>query len=315
MLAPPASFATSRRRSAPSAVRRSIRNGTAVSGNLAGLLASRARLLEGSSTWAMAPARASGSCSMIATQDPSPSVTITPSARATAHSATLTIVTRRAAARIRPRRGAGALETGAVDVGRVHARPLEQRLLPALPRRFRQGDRDRIRLLPRGAPRRPGADVPRALGPQRREAGRQRLPRLQIAEKLRDVDGQRVEQQVVLVRVGVEHLAVLVVSVDPPRAHPDRDAPPETAVLVGAARQATRPRDLLGERLKGALVRLRRHDNALKVSRLALTRSTRSTSSSRPIWTPCARCRPAPTSRQRAQGVQIGLHELVLRVA
>src|SRR5437016_994879 len=263
MLAPPASFATSRRRSAPSAVRRSIRNGTAVSGNLAGLVASRARLLEGSSTWAMAPARASGSCSMIATQDPSPSVTITPSARATAHSATLTIVTR----------GAGALETGAVDVGRVHARPLEQRLLPALPRRFRQGDRDRIRLLPRGAPRRPGADVPRALGPQRREAGRQRLPRLQIAEKLRDVDGQRVEQQVVLVRVGVEHLAVLVVGVDPPRAHPDRDAPPETALLVGAARQATRPRDLLGERLKGALVRLRRHDNALKVSRLALTSS------------------------------------------
>src|SRR2546429_655279 len=104
-------------------------------------------------------------------------------------------------------------------------------------------------------------------------AGRQRLPRLQIAEKLRDVDGQRVEQQVVLVRVGVEHLAVLVVGVDPPRAHPDCDAPPETAVLVGAARQATRPRDLLGERLKGALVRLRRHDNALKVSRLALTSS------------------------------------------
>src|SRR5436305_911917 len=261
MLAPPASFATSRRRSAPSAVRRSIRNGTAVSGNLAGLVASRARLLEGSSTWAMAPARASGSCSMIATQDPSPSVTITPSARATAHSATLTIVTRGAAALIWPPPG-----------GRS-ARPLEQRLLPALPRRFRQGDRDRIRLLPRGAPRRPGADVPRALGPQRREAGRQRLPRLQIAEKLRDVDGQRVEQQVVLVRVGVEHLAVLVVGVDPPRAHPDCDAPPETAVLVGAARQATRPRDLLGERLKGALVRLRRHDNALKVSRLALTSS------------------------------------------
>src|SRR5881296_933646 len=78
MLAPPASFATSRRRSAPSAVRRSIRNGTAVSGNLAGLVASRARLLEGSSTWAMAPACAWGSCSMIATQDPSPSVTITP---------------------------------------------------------------------------------------------------------------------------------------------------------------------------------------------------------------------------------------------
>src|SRR5438552_372630 len=271
MLAPPASFATSRRRSAPSAVRRSIKNGTAVSGNLAGLVASRARLLEGSSTWAMAPARASGSCSMIATQDPSPSVTITPSARATAHSATLTIVTRGAAALIWP--PPGGRSARAAPPARAAAAPVRTASPPCRAPGSRRGDRDRIRLLPRGAPRRPGADVPRALGPQRREAGRQRLPRLQIAEKLRDVDGQRVEQQVVLVRVGVEHLAVLVVGVDPPRAHPDRDAPPETALLEGAARQATRPRDLLGERLKGALVRLRRHDNALKVSRLALTSS------------------------------------------
>src|SRR2546428_7471997 len=67
MLAPPASFATSRRGSAPSALRRSIRNGTAVSGNFAGLLMSRARLLEGRSTCAMAPAPARRSCSMIVT--------------------------------------------------------------------------------------------------------------------------------------------------------------------------------------------------------------------------------------------------------
>src|SRR5205809_697030 len=62
-------------------------------------------------------------------------------------------------------------------------------------------------------------------------------------------------------------------TVNAPRAHPHGDAPPETAVFVGAARQPTRPRDLLGERLEGALVRLRRHDNALRVSRLALTSS------------------------------------------
>ena len=67
------------------------RNGTAVSGNFALLVMSRARLVDGSSTCAMAPALVCGSCSMIATQEPRPSVTITPSPRSAAQSATLTM--------------------------------------------------------------------------------------------------------------------------------------------------------------------------------------------------------------------------------
>src|SRR5205823_1711193 len=59
--AAPASLATSRRRSAPRAPSRSMSRGTAVSGNFAGFWASCAKLLDGSRTWAIAPARAAGS--------------------------------------------------------------------------------------------------------------------------------------------------------------------------------------------------------------------------------------------------------------
>ena len=92
MLAPPASLAIRYRGSAPRAVSRCTSSGTAVSGNLAGLLESRARLLEGSRMCAIAPVHARGSCSMIATQDPRPSVMRTASARPAAQSATLTMV-------------------------------------------------------------------------------------------------------------------------------------------------------------------------------------------------------------------------------
>src|SRR5206468_1727463 len=79
-----------RRGSAPRAVSCSTRRGTAVSGNLARLVASRARLFDGRRIWAMAPAPAFESWSMIATHDPSPSVTMTTSPRSAAQSATLT---------------------------------------------------------------------------------------------------------------------------------------------------------------------------------------------------------------------------------
>src|SRR5207237_1151245 len=59
MLAPPASLATSLRGSAPSSFKRATSIGTAVSGNFAALLVSRARLVDGSSTWAIAPSRRS----------------------------------------------------------------------------------------------------------------------------------------------------------------------------------------------------------------------------------------------------------------
>src|SRR5438132_1908247 len=63
MLAPPASLATRRRGSAPSAVSCSTRSGTAVSGNLARLVTSRARLFDGRRIWAIAPALPSVSSS------------------------------------------------------------------------------------------------------------------------------------------------------------------------------------------------------------------------------------------------------------
>jgi len=75
------------------------------------------------------------------------------------------------------------------------------------------------------------------------------------------------------VRVLVEDPGVVVEGVDPAGAHPHGDAAAETAVLVGIAREAARPRDLPRERPERPLVLLRRHDNALNVSRLALTSS------------------------------------------
>ena len=106
MLAPPTSLATRRRGSAPSALRRSTSNGTAVSGNLAGWPGSRARLREGSRMCAIAPAHARGSWSMIATQEPRPRVTRTSLPRAAAQSAIRTTVSWRAASLI-PRRAFG----------------------------------------------------------------------------------------------------------------------------------------------------------------------------------------------------------------
>src|SRR4029077_2791638 len=56
-------------------------------------------------------------------------------------------------------------------------------------------------------------------------------------------------------------------------AHPDRDAAAQAEGPVAVAREGPRLRDLLGERPERPLVQPRRHDNALSVSRLALTSS------------------------------------------
>jgi len=109
--------------------------------------------------------------------------------------------------------------------------------------------------------------------PKRVEPRFERAPRLGVAEEFGDVDRERVEQQIVLVRVVVEQPGVVVEGVDAARAHPHGDAAAQAAVLVGIAGEAARPRDLPRERPEPPLVLLRRHDSALNVSRLALTSS------------------------------------------
>src|SRR2546422_8324630 len=91
-----------------------------------------------------------------------------------------------------------------VHVGRIHARPAEPALLVEPPPRLGQRDRDRIGLLARRAPRRPDPHLAAAPLPQLDEVGRERAPRLGVAEELRHVDRESVEQQVVFARVAVE---------------------------------------------------------------------------------------------------------------
>src|SRR5437879_3260092 len=177
--------------------------------------------------------------------------------------------------------GGGALQALAVDVGGIHAGVRPRRRLPAGARRFRDRDGDRVRLLSRGAPRRPRAHAPPARPPQVDEVGaQQRGPRFRVAIELGDVDGERVEQLVVLVGVFVEQPTVVVVAVDAARAHADRDAPLEALLLIRLAADPPGARDLLGERLERRVVLLRRHDRALRVSRLDLTSSWPGLSSS-----------------------------------
>src|SRR5439155_1292490 len=96
----------------------------------------------------------------------------------------------------------------------------------------------------------------------------ERAPRLEVAEELGDVDGERVEQQVVLVGVLVEEPGVLLEGVDAARPHPHGDTAAQAAVLVGIAGEAARPRDLPRERPERPLVLLRRPDSAFSTARL-----------------------------------------------
>src|SRR5204863_497403 len=186
MLAPPASLATSRRGSAPSPLSRSISSGTAVSGNFARLVMSRARLMDGSSTWAIAPAFVCASCSMIATHDPSPSVTSTPSPRSAAQSATLTMTSFT--------RGEASYKSDGAAAGRL-AEGVEHE------------HRDRVGFFSRRAARRPDAEIG-LRGAEPAEMGPEGVPRFEVAEELGDVDRERVEQLLILARVAIEQPAV-----------------------------------------------------------------------------------------------------------
>src|SRR5437899_1961300 len=90
--------------------------------------------------------------------------------------------------------------------------------------------------------------------PQLGEMGAQRFPRFRVAKELRDVDGEGVEQLLILARVVIEQPGVIGVGVDAARAHANRDAALQALFLVGFAADAALAGDLLRERLEAALV-------------------------------------------------------------
>ncbi len=138
----------------------------------------------------------------------------------------------------------GFLEFAALS--RVEARPIDVRAedvdaadLREHARRRRKAveeDRQRVRLLAGRASRAPYADL-RAIGVP--ESGhdvrgdcRVDFP---VSKELGDVDGQRIEQAIVLRRVAVENTSVVAVRVHAARAHADGDSAPNTLFLVACA--------------------------------------------------------------------------------
>ena len=99
--------------------------------------------------------------------------------------------------------------------------------------------RERIRLLARRAAGTPDTLIGGSGRPQ--SAGitvRNHRVCLPVAEQLRDVDRERVEQPVVLAGVGVEHARVVRVGVHAARAHAHRDAPAQAFLLVARAAES-----------------------------------------------------------------------------
>src|SRR5438046_2972907 len=90
--------------------------------------------------------------------------------------------------------------------------------------------------------------------PQLGEMGAQCFPRFRVAKELLDVDGEGVEQLLILARVVIEQPGVIGVGVDAARAHANRDAALQAFFLVGFAADAALAGDLLRERLEAALV-------------------------------------------------------------
>jgi hypothetical protein len=136
--------------------------------------------------------------------------------------------------RVRILRLAGALETQAIDVGRIDGRMIEHVVTEC----FGEQDGDGVGLFARRAARRPDAQ-PSAILPARRPAlGQMRaqgIPRFDVAEELGDVDRERVEQLLVFPRVVIEQAGVVGVTVHAAGAHAHRDAALQAFVFVGAA--------------------------------------------------------------------------------
>src|SRR5207247_7126302 len=93
---------------------------------------------------------------------------------------------------------------------------------------------DRVGFLAGRASRRPHAQARPAPG-QHVEIWAQRIPRFDVAEELRDVDRERVEQLLILVRVAVEEGAVVLVRMYAAGAHAHRDPALQALVLVRPA--------------------------------------------------------------------------------
>src|SRR5678816_4754474 len=70
-----------------------------------------------------------------------------------------------------------------------------------------------------------------------------RIERRPVPEQLCDVDGERVEQPLVLRRVSIQERGVVREPMNAPSSHTHRDAPAETPLLVCAAPERTLARD------------------------------------------------------------------------
>src|SRR5256714_506172 len=194
---------------------------------------------------AIAPALVCASYNMIATHEPSPSVTSTPSPRSAAQSATLTIVSfsphplapgHVAALETRRHFGERALrilrlprplQTQTIDIGCIDRDSREG----VLAQRLSDEDRDRVRLFTGGAPGGPDAERRRP-GAEGREMRPQRIPCFGVAEEFRDVDRERVEELLILPRILIEDFAVVLVCMDATGSHPNRDPAFEAFGLV-----------------------------------------------------------------------------------
>src|SRR6476661_2779570 len=104
--------------------------------------------------------------------------------------------------------------------------------------------RDGIRLLARRAAGAPHRQRLLALPERGDHPLRHGGERVEVAEELRDVDGERIEQAIVLRAVAVEHARIVVIRVHPPRAHADRDAAAKALLLVARTAEAALTRDL-----------------------------------------------------------------------
>src|SRR6185312_14944353 len=104
------------------------------------------------------------------------------------------------------------------------------------------------RFLARRTPGAPDTDRRRLAVPERRhDARRQHGVDLPIAEELRDVDGERIEQPIVLRSVGVEDVRVVVVGVNAARAHAHGDPAAQAFLFVARAAEPAVGGDLARE--------------------------------------------------------------------
>ena len=126
-----------------------------------------------------------------------------------------------------PRRAASRLARSMSEPEHVHARRVD-RFAAHCGVTMKQ-NRQRVRLFARRAARAPYVDGTRSPLPEYRDdRSRHRIERRPVPEQLGDVDGQRVEQPLVLHRVPIQQRGVVREPMDAPGSHAHRNAPAET---------------------------------------------------------------------------------------